>query len=177
MLACCFTAVVLAPSTVAASQPTNEFAQAQTAVTYTVYQPSFTAGLKPTSFTLLNGGPPCGGRSNKQLFADFGSQMGKKGFISLSESLIPCADGPDGVGPVTTVTVLGATATIMGSCKGGKSTCANSNPALLRKGQGHITVTLPAGNSTLKPTYVEIDTSFMSLKDIRQFLAGLSPTR
>ena len=76
---------------------------------------------------------------------------------------------------MTTFTAHGATATIMGSCKGGKSTCTKSNPALLRKGQGYTTVTLPAVSSALKSTYVEVYTTKMSVKDIKEFVAGLEP--
>lgn len=103
--------------------------------------------------------------------------MSNSGWINLNESQTGCEDGPDGVGPVAKFTVNGATATIMGSCKGQKSICSKSNPALLRKGSGYTTVTLPAGSSGLKPTFVEVYTAGMSVKDIKEFVSGLEPVQ
>ena len=73
--------------------------------------------------------------------------------------------------------VKGATATIKGSCKGQESSCSKSNPARLRKGSGYTTVTLPAGSSALKSTFVEVYTAGMSVKDIKEFVSGLEPVQ
>ena len=170
------TAVVAAAAFAApASAAVNpaKYDQAQVGLTYTVYVPTTSLDLKATSFQLTD----CGGGKDEQINAAFGSQMSNKGWISLTESNTGCEDGPDGVGPVAKFTVDGATATIMGSCKGGKSTCTKSNPALLRKGQGYTTVTLPAGSSALKSTFVEVYTDGMSVKDIKEFVTGLTPAQ
>jgi hypothetical protein len=148
-----------------------KYDQAQVGLTYTVYVPTTSLGLKATSFQLVG----CGKGKDEQINASYGSQMSNQGWISLSESNTSCTDGPDGVGPVTTFTVRGATVTIMGSCRGGKSTCTKSTRALLRKGQGYTTVTLPAGDSSLKSTFVEVYTDGMSVKDIKKFVTGLKP--
>ena len=148
-----------------------KYDQAQVGLTYTVYVPTTSLGLKATSFQLIG----CGKGKDEQINASYGSQMSNEGWISLSESNTSCTDGPDGVGPVTKFTVRGATVTIMGSCRGGKSTCTKSTPALLRKGQGYTTVTLPAGDSSLKSTFVEVYTDGMSVKDIKKFVTGLKP--
>ncbi len=148
-----------------------KYDQAQVGLTYTVYVPTTSLGLKATSFQLVG----CGKGKDEQINASYGSQMSNEGWISLSESNTSCTDGPDGVGPVTTFTVGGATVTIMGSCRGGKSTCTKSTRALLRKGQGYTTVTLPAGDSSLKSTFVEVYTDGMSVKDIKKFVTGLKP--
>jgi hypothetical protein len=148
-----------------------KYDQAQVGLTYTVYVPTTSLGLKATSFQLVG----CGKGKDEQINASYGSQMSNEGWISLSESNTSCTDGPDGVGPVTTFTVRGATVTIMGSCRGGKSTCTKSTRALLRKGQGYTTVTLPAGDSSLKSTFVEVYTDGMSVKDIKKFVTGLKP--
>ena len=159
LLAAGVAAVALAAPANATVNPAK-YEQAQVGLTYTVYAPTTSIDLKGTSFQLTD----CGGGKDEQINASYGSQMSNKGWISLTESQTGCEDGPDGVGPVATFTVDGATATIMGSCKGGKSTCTKSNPALLRKGQGYTTVTLPAGSSALKTTFVEVYTAGMSVK-------------
>lgn len=156
-----------------------KFDQAQVGLTYTVYVPTTALGLKATSFQLTDCGPGPGGKErDAQIDAAFGKDWiggGNKGSIAIAESYTGCFDGPDEVGLVTTFTAHGATATIFGSCKGGKSTCTKSTPALLRKGQGYTTVTLPAVSSALKSTYVEVYTTKMSVKDIKKFVTGLEP--
>lgn len=165
-------ALATSPVAAAATNPAK-YEKAQVGLTYTVYAPTTSIDLKSSSFQLTD----CGGGKDEQLSASFGSQMSNSGWINLNESQTGCEDGPDGVGLVTNFKVKGATATIMGSCKGGKSTCTKSNPALLRKGQGYTTVTLPAGSSALKSTFVEVYTDGMSVKDIKAFVTGLKPVQ
>jgi hypothetical protein len=142
-------------------------------LTYTVYAPTTTIDLKSSSFQLID----CGGGKDEQLIASFGSQMSNSGWINLNESQNGCLDGPDGVGLVTKFKVKGATATIMGSCKGQVSSCSRSTPTLLRQGSGYTTVTLPAGSSALESTFVEVYTAGMSVKDIKEFVRGLEPSQ
>ncbi|GDX32674.1 hypothetical protein LBMAG15_16090 [Actinomycetes bacterium] len=173
LLAAGVAAAALGAGPASAAVNPAKYEQAQVGLTYTVYKPTTSIDLKTSSFQLTD----CGGGKDEQINASFGSQMSNKGWISLTESQTGCEDGPDGVGPVTTFTIDGATATIMGSCKGGKSTCTKSNPAQLRKGQGYTTVTLPAGSSALKSTFVEVYTDGMSVKEIKAFFAGLKPVQ
>ena len=166
------TALATSPVASAATNPAK-YERAQVGLTYTVYAPTTSIELKSSSFQLID----CGGGKDEQLIASFGSQMSDSGWINLNESQTGCEDGPDGVGLVTKFKVQGATATIMGSCKGGKSTCTKSNRTLLRQGSGYTTVTLPAGSSALKSTFVEVYTAGMSVKDIKEFVSGLEPVQ
>jgi hypothetical protein len=150
-----------------------KFEKAQVGLTYTVYAPSTSINLKNTSFQIM----VCAPGKDESIYADYGSQMSNRGWISISESPAPCEDGPDEVGPVATFPVKGATATVMGSCKGGKSTCSKSNRTLLRKGQGYTTVTLPAGGAGLQPTFIEVYSANMSLAEIKAFVRGLQPVQ
>ncbi len=160
-------------SATSANPKVAKFEKAQVGLTYTVYAPSTSINLTSTSFELVG----CAVGKDEQINASYGSQMSNRGWISISESQSGCEDGPDGVGRVTTFTVDGATATVMGSCGGGKSTCSKSNRALLRKGQGYTTVTLPASGSGLQPTYIEVYSANISLKEIRAFVRGLQPVQ
>jgi hypothetical protein len=171
-------AAVLAGASAGASAPSVDpnlakFEKAQVGLTYTVYAPSTSINLTSTSFQLVG----CAVGKDDQINASYGSQMSNRGWISISEAQSSCDDGPDGVGPLTTFSVKGATATVMGSCKGGKSTCSKSNRALLRKGQGYTTVTLPASGAGLQPTFIEVYSANMSLKEIRAFVRGLQPVQ
>ena len=166
------TALATSPVASAATNPAK-YERAQVGLTYTVYAPTTSIELKSSSFQLID----CGGGKDEQLIASFGSQMSNSGWINLNESQTGCLDGPDGVGLVTKFKVKGATATIKGSCKGQESSCSKSNPARLRKGSGYTTVTLPAGSSALKSTFVEVYTAGMSVKDIKAFVTGLKPVQ
>ena len=165
-------ALATSPIASAATNPAK-YEKAQVGLTYTVYAPTTSIELKSSSFQLID----CGGGKDEQLIASFGSQMSNSGWINLNESQTGCLDGPDGVGLVSKFKVKGAAATIMGSCKGQESSCSKSNPARLRKGSGYTTVTLPAGSSALKSTFVEVYTAGMSVKDIKEFVSGLEPVQ
>lgn len=160
--------VATAPAHAATGGP-GKFEQAQVGLTYTVYAPSTTAGLKRTSFALEG----CGGGLDEFITANFGHQTSGKAWIALNEFEKYCIDGPDGVGPAATVTVKGAKATIMGACAGGKSTCASATRASVVK-SGYTTVTLPGANG-LKSTDIEVYTTGLTIAQIRAFLQGLHP--
>jgi hypothetical protein len=171
-------AAALAGAPAGASAPSAKpnpakFEKAQVGLTYTVYAPSTSINLENTSFQIMSS---CPGKDDS-IYASYGSQMSNRGWISITEAPSSCEDGPDEVGPVATFPVKGATATVMGSCKGGKSTCSKSNRTLLRTGQGYTTVTLPSGGAGLQPTYVEVYSANMSLAEIRTFVRGLQPVQ
>lgn len=141
----------------------------QVGVNYSVYAPTTTLGLSQTDFTTF----PCPGQ-DEGFVADFG-QQGRGRNFSLQESAKPCLDGPDGVGPVTTITVKGATATIMGQCAGSQGSCSSATRAGLLK-NGYTTVTLPSAPGTsLTSTTVALYTQGYTVKQIRRILAGLAP--
>ena len=161
------------PAAHAAEDP---FLHAQVGLTYTVYEPQKALGLKmgaahQTGFQLQD----CAG-SDEQVDAVYGGRLNAQHEVvgrsfTLLESLKGCEDGPDGVGPAGTFTALGATATVMGSCAGGKSTCSSATKQGVRK-QAYTTVTLPAA-SGLKPTFVELYTTGLSFAQIRTIVGSL----
>lgn len=160
--------LVTVPMAHAANGP-DKYEQAQVGLTYTVYAPTVTYGLKRTSFT-LNG---CGGGLDDFINAAYGSQTSGKAWISLNEFEKYCTDGPDGSGPAATVMVKGAKATVMGACAGGKSTCTSATRKSVVT-SGYTTVTLPAANG-LKKTAVELYTTGLTVAQIRAFLTRMQP--
>lgn len=169
-LAAVVTLVGVAPVHAATDGP-GKYQQAQVGLTYTVYAPSNSAGLKRTSFA-LNG---CGGGLDEFINANYGHQTSGKAWIGLNEFEKYCIDGPDGQGPAATITVKGAKATIMGACAGGKSTCKSATRASVVK-SGYTTVTLP-GAGGLKSTDIEVYSSGLTVAQIRAFLVGLRPVQ
>jgi hypothetical protein len=92
----------------------GRYQQAQVGLTYTVYAPTFTAGLKRTSFALEG----CGSGRDEFINANYGSQGPTlTTWIGMNQSTSGCIDGPDGVGPAATFTVKGAQVTVMGNCR------------------------------------------------------------
>lgn len=161
------TVLALVPPAQAAEQP-GPYQQAQVGVGYTVYAPTFAAGLRRTAFDMFS----CVPRGDESIDASYGK--GRR-TLQVFQSPKACQDGPDSVGPVTTLTVMGATATVLGQCAGGASTCAASTPALFRS-NGYTTVTLPAA-SGLTTTFVEVYSTGLTVAQVRRFLAGLRPVQ
>lgn len=157
------TTLALVPAAQAAEQP-GPFQQAQVGVGYTVYAPTFLAGLRRTSFDMFE----CAVGGDESIDASYAK--GKR-TLQLFESPKACQDGPDSVGPVTSFTVNGAKVTVMGECAGGASTCSASTPSLFRR-NGYTTVTLPAA-SGLTTTFVEVYSTGLTVAEIRRFLNGL----
>lgn len=147
----------------------GRYQQAQVGLTYTVYAPTFTAGLKRTSFALEG----CGSGRDEFINANYGSQGPTlTTWIGMNQSTSGCIDGPDGVGPAATFTVKGAKVTVMGNCAGGASVCKTATRRSVLKG-GYTTVTLPSGGDGLSTTFVEVYTQLLTVKQIRAFLNGL----
>jgi hypothetical protein len=159
------TSLALVPAAQAAEQP-GPYGQAQVGVDYTVYSPTFTAGLRRTSFDMFS----CVPRGDESIDASYGK--GRR-TLQMFQSPKACQDGPDSVGPVTTLTVMGATVNVMGQCAGGATSCSASTPALFRS-NGYTTVTLPAA-SGLSTTFVEVYSTGLTVAQVRRFLAGLRP--
>lgn len=142
------TAFVPAPAQAMGSG--NNYADFQSGVTYTVYQPSYTNGLKQTAFKGDAGDAGC---SAEETFDTvYGSSKGRQ--FSITEGNPICQD--IGVGPtVLTTRIKGAVATVTAYCPPPGKGCSMKDVA--RYG-GHLAVIFPAGNSYLRPTQIWIET-------------------
>lgn len=127
----------------------NPYDDLQVGVTYTVYEPSFTAGL---SMTRGGSNAVCPPGTEANLSVSYGKHRGRN--FTISEGNPMCWD--IGVGAtVLTTTIQGATATVVAYCDP-----ASSKPckkADVKKYGGHLSVTLPAKGS-YRATQVWIET-------------------
>lgn len=128
----------------------NNYADFQVGVTYTVYQPTYTNGLKQTSF---NGDAGDAGCSAEETFTSvYGKAKGRQ--FSITEGNPICQD--IGQGPtVQTTMIKGAKATVVAYCPPPGKGCTAKDVA---KWGGHLSVILPAGGSYLRPTQIWIET-------------------
>ena len=121
----------------------------QVGVTYTVYEPSYTAGLKAQH---IGGNDLCPEGTEENVVAMYGKGSGRQ--FTITEGNPMCND--IGVGAeVLKRTVQGAEATIVAYCDPEKVT--NCTKADVKKYGGNLKVTLPAGPN-LRPTEVWIET-------------------
>ena len=140
------TVLALAPSAVAMGSG-NPYEDLQVGVTYTVYQPSFTGGLK---LTHTGSAAACPKGTEQNLIVGYGSP--RKTSLSVTEGNPLCSD-PAGAGKtVGKIPVKGRTATVQAYCDPAQSqqwrTCASGDVA--RYG-GSLSVTLP-GYGKLRAT-------------------------
>jgi hypothetical protein len=128
----------------------NNYADFQVGVSYTVYQPTYTNGLKQISF---NGDAGDAGCSAEETFsAVYGSSKGRQ--FSVTEGNPICQD--IGQGPtVYTTKIKGAKATIQAYCPPPGNGCTLKDVA---KYGGHLSVIFPPGNSYLRHTQVWVET-------------------
>ncbi len=156
-----------------ASPDLGRYQRVQPRVDYTVYGPMTSFGLPRTSFQVNS----CGNGRSDYITAEYGQQTTvTTPWLTLQESpgSDGCTDGPDGVGPAATFTANGARAQVLGSCAGGKSTCAHSTQALVKK-QGYTIVTLPGSAARPTKTHIEVYSQAMTLAQIKAFVRGLVP--
>lgn len=143
----------------------------QVGVTYTVYEPSFTAGLKAQH---IGGNDLCPKGTEENLIASYGKRNGRQ--FTMWEGNPMCND--IGVGQtVLTTTINGAQATVVAYCD--PSSNAPCNQASVKKFGGHLDVTLPAA-SGLRPTRIWIETyssNNLSAQQLVQIAKGLSPVQ
>lgn len=127
----------------------NPYLDLQVGVSYTVYQPSFTAGL---SMTRGGSNSVCPAGTEANLSVSYGKHRGRN--FTVSEGNPMCWD--IGVGPtVMTTTIQGAKATVVAYCDPSSGQpCKKSD---VKKYGGHLAVTLPAKGS-MKSTQVWIET-------------------
>lgn len=146
------TAAIMAMTGATAAQAMgtgNPYLDLQVGVTYTVYQPSFTAGL---SMTRGGSNSVCPAGTEANLSVSYGKHRGRN--FTVSEGNPMCWD--IGVGPtVLTTTIQGAKATVVAYCDpSSNQPCKKSD---VKKYGGHLAVTLPAKGS-YKATQVWIET-------------------
>lgn len=159
-----------APGALAATDP---YAQAQAKAQYTVYAPSQTFGLIRAAGAEGFQSNDCGNPGGPLITAGYISRGHGKRSFTLQESAKGCVDGPDAMGRYGTVTVKGATATIMGTCAKQASTCPSATRAAVKEG-AYTTVTLPAANGH-GTTYVELYSKGLTVAQITHLLATLMP--
>lgn len=134
---------------VAAMGSGNPYADMQAGVTYTVYQPTYGAGLK---LQHAGGNTLCPEGTEQNLLAVYGTRATRQ--FTITEGNPMCSD--IGVGQVVQrLTVHGARAEVVAYCDPrGQRKCTKADVA--RVG-GHVAVTLPA-TAGLRPTIVWVET-------------------
>ena len=128
----------------------NNYADFQVGVTYTVYQPTYTNGLKQTLFRGNAGDAGCS--AEETFSAVYGSSKGRQ--FSITEGNPICRDIGQGL-TVLTTTIKGAKATVTAYCPPPGKGCTAKD---VKKWGGNIKVIFPAGNSYLRPTQIWIET-------------------
>ncbi len=127
----------------------NPYQDMQVGVTYTVYQPSYTAGLKTPKQGSDSGTCPAGTEEN--LVVKYGKKSGPQ--FTVYEGKPICSD-PGTAAQVMTAKVGDATAKVFAYCDPAAS-CMKQD---VKKVGGYLWVTLPAASGLRKVT-VEIETS------------------
>lgn len=148
-------AVLLAASAVAlpaqAMGSGNPYEDQQVGVSYTVYQPSYTVGLKtPTS---VDNQANCPKGTDQSLSVPYGSPTSLQ--FTVAEGNPICSEASTGK-IVLRVTIKGARATVTAYCDA--ATVKICTKGDVRKYGGHLSVTLPATKGLTK-TMVRIETS------------------
>ena len=142
----------------------------QVGVTYTVYEPSFTAGLMAQH---IGGNDLCPPGTEQNLLASYGKRSKRQ--FTLWQGNPMCSD--IGVGQqVMTTTINGAKAVVVAYCD--PTSNAPCNRGSVSKFGGHLDVTLPAGGSGLRPTRVWIETysaNNLSAQQLVQIARSLAP--
>jgi hypothetical protein len=147
----------------------NPYENVQVGVTYTVYQPSFTAGLWQQH---VGSNLYCAQGVEQNLLAAFGKRSGRS--FTITEGNPMCSD--IGVGkPVLRANINGAPATVFAYCDPASSKRCTTADVI--KSGGHLAVTLPGANG-LRPTQVWIETigaKHLSAQQLVRIARGLEP--
>ena len=127
----------------------DAFANFQVGVTYTVYEPTHTAGLKVKH---VGGNDLCPTGTEENLFATYGKKSGK--YFDITEGNPMCSD--IGFGEVVlSAKFKGATLTMQAYCDpASKQKCTSAD---VKRSGGHVKVQMP-GVAGLRPTTVWIET-------------------
>ena len=128
----------------------NIYEDLQVGVSYAVYEPNYTAGLKERHSGATY---PCPKGTDENVLAEYGSA--KKSLLTVIEGNPLCGD-PGGAGKVVKkFKVQGATATMIANCYPGDkgySSCDKSDIATVG---GYVSVTLPS-QGNLKKTFAVV---------------------
>lgn len=147
----------------------NPYLDEQVGVSYTVYQPSFTAGLK---INTADKSVSCPAGTEANLTVAYGTHS--KRHFTVSEAGTWCRD--IGVGAtVLTTTIQGAQATVVAYCD--PSTDTKPTKADVKKCGGHLSMTLP-GKAPYKQTNIRIETfgkKNLSADDLVKIANSLQP--
>jgi len=128
----------------------SNYADFQVGVTYTVYQPTYTNGLKQLSFHGDAGDASCA--AEESFDSSYGSNKGRQFLITEGNPI--CRDIGQGR-TVYTTTIKGAKATVEAYCPEPANSCSAKDVA---KWGGHLSVIFPSGGNGLRPTQVWIET-------------------
>jgi len=148
----------------------NPYEDIQVGVTYTVYQPTFTDGLKTPKQATGTGQCPKGTEQN--LVVAYGPKA-TPNFVVYEGKPI-CSDPGDSQ-QVAAVKVKGATAKVFAYCDADAS-CMRQD---VKKLGGYLLVTLPAG-SGLRPVNIQIETdgqNAISAKKLIKIARSLQPVQ
>ena len=146
----------------------NPYEDIQVGVTYTVYQPSFTAGLTMPKKASGDGNCPSGTEEN--LVVKYGTKSGAQ--FTVFEGNPICSDPGDGA-QVRAAKVKGATAKVYAYC----DPDASCMPQDVKRVGGYLLVTLPASQG-LRKVNVEIETSGgISAKQLVKIARSMQPVQ
>jgi hypothetical protein len=163
-----FSTVISAP-VVNAMGSGNPYENVQVGVTYTVYQPNFTAGLWQQH---VGANLYCAQGVEQNLLAKFGKRSGRS--FTIQEGNPMCSD--IGVGaPVLRANVNGSSATVYAYCD--PASQRRCTAADVRKFGGYLSVQLPGVNG-LRPTQIWIETFSarnLSAQQLVNVARGLEP--
>jgi hypothetical protein len=147
----------------------NPYEDMQVGVTYTVYEPAYTAGLKLQHF---GGNTACATGVEENALGVYGKASARR--FTITEGNPMCSD--IGVGEaVLTRTIKGAKATVYAYCDPAATTACTA--ADVRRHGGHLAVTLPAATG-LRPTTVWIETfgaQNLTAHQLVRIARGLAP--
>ena len=147
----------------------NPYQDMQVGVTYTVYQPSFVAGLGLQHF---GGDTQCPAGTEQSLTAVYGKHSGRQ--FTLTEGNPMCYDIGNGA-TVLTTTINGAKVTVEAYCEPSNGKACKASDVL--KYGGNLQMTQPA-KAGLRPTQVWIETfgkKNLSAQQLVQIAKSLAP--
>lgn len=168
-----FAAAVLGSATLLtpaqAMGSSDAYENMQVGVTYTVYEPSFTAGLAAIH---VGGNDLCPSGTEQNLLARYGKSNGRQ--FTITEGNPMCND--IGVGEVVLTTKIGSAKVVVQAYCDPASTKKCTKSDVVRFG-GHLEVTLP-GVKGLRSTRIWIETyggKNLSAQQLVQIAKGLAP--
>lgn len=161
--------IIGAAAPIQAMGTSDAYENMQVGVTYTVYEPSFTAGIKAQH---LGGNDLCQKGTDQNLTVRYGKSNGRN--FTITEGNPMCWDIGNGA-TVLRTTINGSKAFVQAYCDPASS--VKCTKADVIKYGGHLEVTLPGANG-LRPTRIWIETyggNNLSAQQLVQIAKSLSP--